>query len=66
MSSQAAEDEARRKQEKPQCDAAQVIAFVRAHFTLPDSADIDETSVKERPSRHCPPRHRHACGTLVS
>ena len=41
-----AEDEARRKLEKPRCSAADVVAFVRANFTL-DGGDIDDSSVVE-------------------
>lgn len=40
------DEEARRKLEKPQCTASAVIAFVRAHFTLP-GGDVDESSAKE-------------------
>ena len=40
------DEEARRKLEKPQCTASQVIAFVRAHFTLA-GGDVDESSAKE-------------------
>ena len=41
-----AEDEARRKLEKPRCDAAAVVAFVNEHWTLPGGA-IDAGSASE-------------------
>ena len=41
-----ADDEARRKLEKPRCDAAVVVAFVNAHWTLPGGA-IDALSASE-------------------
>jgi hypothetical protein len=39
------DEEARRKLEKPQCTAVQVIAFVRNHFNL-EGGDVDESSAK--------------------
>ena len=41
-----ADDEARRKLEKPRCDAAAVVAFVNANWTLPGGA-IDASSASE-------------------
>ena len=41
-----AEDEARRKLEKPRCDAAAVVAFVNENWTLPGGA-IDAGSASE-------------------
>lgn len=52
------DEEARRKLEKPQCTAAQVIAFVRTAFHLP-GGDIDESSAKELNSYD--DRNYHVC-----
>ena len=41
-----ADDEARRKLEKPRCDAAAVVEFVNSHWTLPGGA-IDSSSASE-------------------